>query len=430
MFNLKRIGALALAAVMTLGFSSVAFAADENPATTTVVDKTVTADDATVSIKKEMVFINAEATTVREPNIVYTYTISAASGVSATVTDANGLTGTVKDGVAGAIVNATDTITFTDTVTASASANGVADVKYASFSFNQDVFTAPGIYRYKIVETQTPAKAAVGVTEAGTYDNVRFLDVYVQKKSADLAAGAGNMKVYGYVLYEDGTNDDVSFDATTGAEVNLGKKSEGFVNTAENEGEQEDVDVYKTQNLYINKETTGVLADKGHDFPIEIAMTAPNGVTVATKLDITLANNGTLASVQTDTVGDYLALGTLTGTVRDTSAITIKGIPEGAAVVITETNDTPDSYKVTMQKTVGSASATDIFAQTIVDSNNTAAASSLTMSDKVVVDIENLLEAISPTGVAMRFAPYAMMLGFGIVLFVLSKKSRDEEMAF
>ena len=75
---------------MALGMSTVAFAADETPSTT-VANKAVSAEDATVSIKKEMIFVNAESTTVREPNIVYTYTISAASGVSATVKDSAGL---------------------------------------------------------------------------------------------------------------------------------------------------------------------------------------------------------------------------------------------------------------------------------------------------------------------------------------------------
>ena len=99
-------------------------------------------------------------------------------------------------------------------------------------------------------------------------------------------------------------------------------------------------------------------------------------------------------------------------------------IPQGTSFVLTETNDSPDSYKVTMQAAVGSAAASDIYAQTIVASGDSATASSVTLSDKVDVDIENLLDAISPTGYVSRFAPFVLMLAGGVLLLAMTRRIR------
>ena len=38
----------------------------------------------------------------------------------------------------------------------------------------------------------------------------------------------------------------------------------------------------------------------------------------------------------------------------------------------------------------------------------------------------NNLEQISPTGVALRFAPYAIMLGAGVALFIILKVRKNK----
>lgn len=422
MKSIKRIGAILLTLAMVLTLGVVAFADDETAATgSAVVNGTVTQDSEVVSIKKEIVFVNAESTTVREPNLTYTYTLTAATGVTATVKDSAGLSATVKDGVAAAIADGTDTVVFKDTVTASATSGGTPAVKYADFEFDESVFAAPGIYRYIITETVSPTKASVGVTESGTYNNVRYLDVYVQKTDASLPAAAGNMKIYGYVLYEDATGlEDVSFNGYTGEETNLAKKSAGFDSASVG------YDVYETENLYVSKTTGGVLGDKGHDFPVSLAFTAPSGVT-APKLDVAVSGNGVLNSVLTDTVGNYLVLGTLTGTVRDGSTLTIKGVPVNSTVVLTETNDSPDSYTVHMTKSVNGAAASDIYASAIVAASGSAAASSVTLSSKVEIAVDNTLDAISPTGYAERFAPFAILVMMGLVMFLVARKFNDSD---
>lgn len=407
----KKVGAVALSIAMTFTMGLSALAAANIGA-----DGTVQANDNTVNIAKEIIFKNAETTTVREPNITYTYTIAAANAANATVKDANGLSGTVKNGVAGAITNATSTVTFADTNTATATATGTADSKNASFTFDPTAFTAPGIYRYSIVETQSPTKAAVGVTEAGTYNANRWLDVYVKKTNAN----SNTMEIYGYVLSEEST----SFDADANPTVNLDKKSTGYVDTDATAAGQDNVDVYETENLYIDKTTTGVMADKGNDFPLSIALTG----TVAPKLDVTTSNSGAVNNTSTDTVGTYVNFGTITGTVRDTSTITLKGIPVGSTVSIVETNNTPDSYKVKADAAIGSGASSSVLTEAIVAAGaNAAATTSVTLSDKVSISFTNTLDAISPTGFAVRFIPYLLVLGFAACLIAFARKTRRSE---
>ena len=188
MKTMKKIGALVLAVMMVLAMGSAALAANIDG--TVNSDKGIDSSDNTIYIAKQIVFVNDETTTVREPNIVYTYTISSVNPSSATITDKNGMTGTVKAGVMAAVTGTKDstssTVTFTDTATSSASANGTSTAsKYAAFTFTPANFTTgtpavktPGIYRYKISESTDVTKASVGITEAATYSADRYLDVY------------------------------------------------------------------------------------------------------------------------------------------------------------------------------------------------------------------------------------------------------------
>ena len=411
----KKLGVAVLAFVAAMAFSSVAFAATIGPDGTYETD--ADAGDNTITIPKQIVFVNDEASSVREPNLVYTYTLSAADPSSATVEDEDGVKATVKQGVIAAATSTTATVTYADTNHASASSDGIADEKTFSFTFDPTKFSAPGIYRYQIVESVSPTKASVGVTEAPTYSNTRYLDVYVQRTTT----GASTMKIYGYVLSEDTASTSFKGNPTT---ENLDKKSAGFVNTSSTSGSQADVDVYETQNFELTKDVQGTLADPNNNFPVSIALTPASGVT-APKLDVTLASGAVLNGTSTDTLGTYITLGTLSGTVKDDSKITLVGIPAGSTVAITETNNTPDSYKV---KAGTSAGAVDLFAEaTIASGANAGPTSTQTFTAKQVAFITNTLDAISPTGIVMRYGPFGFMLAAGIALLFVATRRREED---
>lgn len=412
----KKLGGAVLAVAATLALSSVAFAA------TIGSDGTVTATDNTVTIPKQIIFVNDEATNVREPNLTYTYTLSSATPSAATIEDADGIKTTVKAGVIAANTNTNHqaTVTFADTNRSAASANGTADEKTFDFTFDPSQFTEPGVYRYLVHETVSPTKASKGVVEAATYSADRYLDVYVKRA----ATGSNTMEIYGYVLSEDTASTSFKGNAPTS---NLDKKSTGYVDTDSDSTDTNhaDVDVYTTYNYELNKDVQGTMADPNNDFPVSIAMTSASGVD-AVKLDFALASEATLSGSATDTAGSYIMLGTLSGTVDDDSKITLTGIPAGSSVAVTETNNTPDSYKVKIGTT---AAGTDLFAEATIAASGTAGPSSTqTFTAKQEAFITNTLDAISPTGIVMRYGPFAVMLVGGLaLLFVATRREREDE---
>lgn len=407
-----KIGALVLAGVMVMAMSVTAFAAYSNDQQNDF--KGIVTTDTTIGIAKQIVFINDETTPVREPNIVYTYTIDTTEPGTATVTDSSGMSGKVKAGPLNAVSATTATVTFTDTKISSANSVGInSAAKYANFTFIPAAFGAPGIYRYKISETTNVSKASVGITEAATYAADRFLDVYV-KWTDDAHTTLG---IYGYVLYERAQSDSINSN-------NVAMKSTGYVNTSASG--QADVDVYTTCNLYINKVTTGALADKNHDFPITVTLTAPTKVSNV-KLDVTKTGEGALTT-SNDLAGDYVAAwGNVAGTVRNGSQIAIKGIPSGATVSIVEKNDTYDSYKVKAGTTSGAA---NLLAESIVAAGTEASATNfVNLSTKSEIHFTNTLEVISPTGLFLRFTPFLVIIGAAVLLLLVSRRRGTKKAA-
>lgn len=373
----------------------------------------------TVSIKKELIFINDAGSQVREPNVTYTYTIAAvtlATTDNVNVRDVDGISGKVKSGVAAALPAETSaTIVFKeDNPLVATSANGIAATRYVDYAFDASQFPGPGIYRYVITESNTD-KAAVGVEEVTTYVKTRYLDVYVRKTSETDTTPV----IYGYVLFEDTTT--TAFDAFADPTVNLDKKSEGFVNTSDTSaGEYSDVDVYRTQDLTITKETKGLMADKANDFPVTITFAMPATITADVLVNTDLGGNATLDGTATDSVGTYVTLDATSfdGTVDDGSSISFIGVPEGTTFSIVETNNTPDSYKVK----ISLATDGDLLAEAIIPAGSTSASSTATAIDTTSdVTITNTLDMISPTGFVTRFAPYALLLVGGILLIVLGR---------
>lgn len=365
---------------------------------------------------------------------------------------------------------------------------GTANYKKLAIDFSGVVFSKPGVYRYKLTET-APAAAtmtAAGVTD-GTATSVRYLDVYVMRSNVDDATydlytdgtTAAQWIIYGYVCLDSTVG---TTDVTTAT-----KKTNGF--TANSEGATSGgttADQYYTYNLTVTKDLVGDNSMINHQFPMAVAFdTATKSKTGTFQLIVetdgsesTVGGTGLTATadvvagaatVNDPTTGTTAAIKKIGGAqVLSTSNYTFKvadgstttgttegkvkliGIPYGVLASVTETNDNVGTtYTATAKEDVTTAAGTTLLGDKALTTTGTLSANTYSASIdntetatraadiatantnnmNAAVEFTNTLSIISPTGVVLRIAPYALMLGAGIVLFLLSRRRKEENEA-
>ncbi len=488
MKQLKKLGALLLALAVMMAMSATVFAdvslTDGEVGGYTVAD-TPNVNDKVINLKKEITVYNPDETYIYGPQINYSYSITAASGSElVTITDSTSTANnTDPDHYSGLAVTATALAGITTNMTATgegsasgtpvivwtnadildASETGTANYKNLTIDFSNVVFTQPGVYRYKIVETASSYTTS-GVTD-GSGSATRYLDVYVMR-SADYgkdASGdpsnvnrAGWWRVYGYVCLDSSLGTTDVTDATT--------KTNGFVDS-DSAANITTADEYHTYNLTIGKTLNGDATMNSNKFPFDASWTAGDATgsfqfaveTTGTAQVTTGSGNAANATTVNGTViaaadtivpvGGANAVGTADkdGSPAIANGATVKyiGIPDGTKVAVTETNNViGTTYTTTATETIGSGSATDVVwtggtaalssdsKAATMDQNDTttyAQASAPAADSNVAIQVTNNLAIISPTGYVVRIAPYAMILGGGLALLLLSKKYKREE---
>lgn len=491
MKGLKKISALLLALVLALVMSMTAFADpaefDDGEVGGYTQADTPNLDNKQIKIKKEITAFNPDETLIYGPAITYTYAIAAASGSElVTITDdattdhdpAIAVTTTSLAGVTTGVTmtgTSANTIAWTNADILAASATGTANYKDLTIDFTDVVFTAPGVYRYKI--TETPASYVTSGVTNGDISDTRYLDVYVMRSSTftDLAANGGtagktayvntDWRIYGYVCI---SPESVASDAGgTTAVTPSTTKTDGFVSVAESSTGASDgatADQYHTYNLTLGKTLSGDTTMNSHKFPFDATWTAgtatgtfqfiveEDGTASATKTAQAATTTVNGAAVAADTlykVGGADAVGTADkdGTPLIANGGTIKyiGIPNGTKVTVTETNDVAGTtYHTTATEKIGTGDATGITwsdgttegsgSETAVMATSATAlyAQSAAPADdsNVAIQVTNKLSLISPTGLVLRYAPYMLILIGGIALLLVAKKHKkhtDEE---
>ena len=446
--------ALALAVLMMASLSVAAFAEGEAGLTGGEVGGYTSPDspkvqNKTLILKKELTAYNLDATQIQAPTISYTYAITAGdAGVNvtdATSDHADGI-GALKVPTKAGItegVAITGTIEWTNAETLNADTDGEANYKDLKINFSNVVFTGPGIYRYVITET-APNYAASGVTEckagepAASHD--RYLDVYV--KAADSftnGATAEEWDIYGYVcMYENKAITPDGDTTTTGA-----MKTNGFV-AGTNDGTVIKADSYYTFNVTVSKTVVNDnYAKATHAFPFTVIFT---NAAVTQSVDISSATTGTTTPTGfVDPAAAALSDDDTRGVVfiKDGASVKYIGIPNGTSVEVYETNDmTGVIYQVTTTLTpTGTAPSTDNSVSWDVkptvavaqaaekEAFQSTKATIATTADKdddnaYAVAVTNRLLTISPTGVSLRVAPYALMLCAGLLLVFFSRRRK------
>ena len=161
-----------------------------------------------------------------------------------------------------------------------------------------------------------------------------------------------------------------------------------------------------------------------HEFPFTVTL-ANSTVTAAVLPEMTISGNATQAALTAGAIA-----GTWSPTIADGGEISYVGIPCGTTVTINETNDvTGVTYSSVSAGADTDAAVKNIFTSevsndAVINCGATACAAAAENHDVVFT---NTLLQISPTGIALRFTPFAIMLTAGVFFVVLAKKSRRED---
>ena len=457
--TLKKIGALIVAVAVVMSLSSTLFAAGEDVTLNdgevggyTAVDSPET-QAKKVKIAKEITAYNVDEAVVNAPTITYTYSIAGdssgytvtdettdhASGVAITKATLTGITTNVS-----MMGTAANEISWTTDETLNTSKTGEVNLKYLTIDFSSVVFTEPGVYRYVLTENLksgfTYDNTGVTQTTDTTAGNTRYLDVYVRRADGFTDGTlATDWDIYGYVCMYDNEDIDPTNDTTTKGAV----KTNGFV-AATNDGTEIKADSYYTFNVTVSKTLTGDAYSASHKFPIQVDYT---NAKVTQNVKLIAEIDTSVASKVADYAHNAVAASSLDGLVKisDGGAVKYIGIPCGTQVDVYETNDVIGTiYRTTVTVDGTAGTAKDItststpggfvaYSAQDYNSNLGTITTTANQNDDATglhtVEIDNVLQLISPTGIIIRSAPYILLFGAAAALFVVSRRWKKKEEA-
>lgn len=309
------------------------------------------------------------------------------------------------------------------------------DEKFAEKKVTLDLsgvsFSEPGVYRYKITETDSTGVA--GVTN--DTDSVRYLDVYVKNVTTTTGTGTDatttdSLDIQGYFIHKGN-------DAPVTGTADSTKKSTGFSNS------------YSTNDLEFRKVVTGNQGSKDKFFKITVKLTNPdnliisdsdifqlsgtwtktptkNGATIYEAADMAAANNVTSLTYSqlkgTDGYSFYI---------HDGELIELHGIPSGLGYTISEMEE--DYTPSVAMNSTGDVKTGDKTAEgTDIDTSaNNSVTDSFLKSDAGVIFTNDRAGNI-PTGVLSTIAGSIGIVLIGIAgiaggMFCLKKKKSEEQ---
>ena len=322
------------------------------------------------------------------PNVTASFSVTpvtvAANTTKTVGTGENAKTYTVNSGVAGGLYF-NDTSTSKDSEINFAQGDTVSTgyvTKTTSLTVGKEVLikAGPGIYRYKVTETAVDGDTGVTKSSAEYY-----VDVYV----AYVTKGEGEAATQ--VLQ------------VIGAEALAVTKNGEVESTAKSD--LEFTNVYDSLTMTVTKKVTGGMGNKAHEWEIEVTVWG-NDSTKTFATDKTDASGKNIILTSGVAHKFYLA---------DGQSVKIYGLSKDDTVTVKETDEmaTRDGYNISGQLTT-------------VDDAGKGTTKITTENQNVT--IENKLPTVSPTGVIMTIAPYALMVvvaGAFAVVF-LSRRNRAE----
>lgn len=308
------------------------------------------------------------------PTVTFNFTMAGTAGDGETVTD-NTNTIAVSDGTDTIPANADGNKVITASVSFDESDskvnNSVSDT--VTFELGSLSFSEPGVYKYTVTETEV-----TGYTTASTH----YLYLYVENVS-----GYDKPQVTGAVLKD-----------------NNGDKTATVANTYDSNG-----------TLKVTKKLDGDMANASETFAFV--------VTVKGDEDRPITAVNTSDATVTISEWDETTGWTVTTELGDDDTLTIYGLSNDDAYTIDETAANTDSYVTTI----------DTNHDGVVDKTEKAdveagvSGTYTTETGNIDVVYTNARKSVTPTGIVMNVAPYALLVVIAAAgCFVFLRKRRED----
>lgn len=169
-------------------------------------------------------------------------------------------------------------------------------------------------------------------------------------------------------------------------------------------------------NITLTNNVTGNMGDRSNQFAFSGAISDNGRYIYASKGSAPTATNA-------NKIEDSGSGTSISTTLAHGETYYISGLSSDALVSYTETNNTQDTYSVSI--TGGTASAASAVAPS---GTKSMAQSPITGStnNASAVTFTNNLDSVSPTGVVLRYGPYIGMLAIAAALIVFARRRKAE----
>ena len=303
-------------------------------------------------------------------------------------------------------------------------------------TFDISKFATPGVYRFVVSEGDATGPnskdvEAMDVTVDGAkkpYQKERFLDVYVRLKEG---GAAGEKEIYGYVLH----SGDTSVTNNQSGNKHAGDKNSGFDGDGNKQGKKDTPQGYTRyvpRKIKIDKKISGMI-NKDNAFPFIVNLYHNK----ATGQD---TDNGELqVKVKLPDANGYVVkkvseIPNLGASLKDNQSLEIIGLPKMTTFDVKERNNAPLTIKSDVRFSTNIAApvpednTNPVLSETLPTTQLSTARDKSLEANNVHVAYHNHIDEITPTGVVLTVAPYAMMMAVaGSMGFMFFNRKKEEE---
>lgn len=304
-------------------------------------------------------------------------------------------------------------------------------------SFKPAAFATPGVYRFVVTENAATGAnrqdvEAMKVTVDGVekpYQTQRFLDVYVRLKEG---GAAGEKEIYGYVLH----SGDTGFSSNATGNKKTGHKNSGYDGDGNKQGKNDTPQGYTRytpRKLKVDKKISGMInKDNLFPFTVKLFHNPVNGGAAYDNPDLQVKVK--MPGESTYTVKKASDIPGLGAKLKDNQSLEIIGLPKTTTYNVKENNSTSLTIKSDVRFSEDVAhpvpDTAAVTTETVApgqDSTERGGTNKLLEKDSHVA-YHNHIDEITPTGVVLTVAPYAMMLAVaGSMGFMFFNRKKEEE---